>query len=79
MSDEKVKILADQAWCADAAIPIRTRCPEVRDSRPRSTIGNTQTAGTSMAVFRAAFSVQPRPSRRAGSHPPATLPIVAIW
>ena len=42
-------------------------------------IGSTQSAGTSSAVLRAALVLQPRPSRRAGSQPPAMLPMVAIW
>src|SRR5262245_22530295 len=79
MSDENVKMFADQAWCAEAATPMRMTASHMLLTIGASMMGSTHKAGTSIAVFRAAFSDQPREMSLAGSHPPAMLPTVAIW
>src|SRR5205809_3439565 len=77
MSDVSVNTLADHPWCAAAARLISATAPHMLRTPEAVTIGTTATAQTSMAVFRAAFTLQPRWISDDESQPPPTLPMSA--
>ena len=81
MSDENVKRLLTTR-CAGRGAPRRQ--PDQHDRQPHNatsgakTIGSTHSAGTSIAVLRARFSVRPFAISRAGTRRPRP-DLVAIW
>src|SRR5262249_23620452 len=70
--------LADQPWWAAAAMPISATAPHSPDIIGVKTIGTTQRAQISIAVFRALLTDQPRLIKLDDSQTPPTLPISAI-
>ncbi len=69
-----MKMLADQPWCAAAASATRATATHIEDALEVKTMGTTQSAQISMAVFRAALTLKPRRIREPKSQPPPTLP-----
>ena len=78
ISDEMVKILADQPWCAAAAIPISMTDSHRLDVVEAITIGTTANAQISIATFLDLFIVQPCFIKYPESHPPPIEPTSAM-
>src|SRR5580692_1087534 len=78
ISDDKVNRLQEKPWCAAAASPITRTAPHIDAILGAKTMGVTQTAQISIAIFRLAFTVFPRRIKDEEAHPPATLPASAI-
>src|SRR5262249_25560 len=79
MSDASVKTLADQPWCAAAAMPTSITATHSCLAYAAKGIGTTAGAQMSMAVWRERFTVHPRLIRYDDNHPPPMLPTVANW
>src|SRR6516225_2173953 len=77
MSDASVNTLADQPWCAAAAMPTSITATHSCRAYAASGIGTTASAQTSMAVLRDRLTVHPRLIKDEDSHPPPMLPTVA--
>ena len=69
--------LQDHPWCAAAATLINATASQRWLVNPANITGKTATAHASMAVFRAALTLQPRLRSDDESQPPATLPTSA--
>src|ERR1700693_1578761 len=75
ISDDVVNRLADQPWCAPAAIPISAMAVHNDLTLAAVQMGTTRDAQTSMAESRAWLGESPRRWKGAGSQPPPILPI----
>src|SRR5881394_2251510 len=78
VSDTTVYRFAEKPWWAAAAMPIRIVAIQTFVTEAAANTGTTQSAHTSIAVFRAAFADHPRFNSHDESHPPAMLPIPAM-
>ena len=79
MSEASVKMLADHPWCAGGGqADQRDRGPQRSTPSARRRSARTHSAQISIAVLRAAFTVQPRLMKRDESQPPPMLPMSAI-
>src|SRR5512138_2904557 len=78
MSEARVKMLADQPWCAAAARPMTRTAVQRSAVRDTVTIGTTHTAQRGMAALRARLTVQPRLISPEDSQPPPMLPMLVI-
>src|SRR5262245_10911869 len=74
MSEVRVKRLADQPWCAEAAMDTRPTATQRFEARDANMMGTTARAHTSIAVLRAAFTLQPLLMREDDSQPAPVLP-----
>src|SRR5271166_522780 len=77
-SEAMVNRLADQPWCDAVASPTSATATQKFFALAAKRIGKTVSAQVSIAVLRAAFTLQPRFSSRADSQPPAMLPAIDI-
>ena len=78
MSETVVNRFEENPWCADAASPTKKTATHMFDTCVANITGNTHNAHTSIANFRAALTVHPRPSSHDDSQPPPTLPTSAM-
>jgi len=62
MSETVVKRFADQAWCAEAAMPMSTTAVQ-SPTLVTTKIGTTDNAKVNMPVLRARVTVHPLPAR----------------
>src|SRR5512144_215987 len=77
MSDTIVYTLADHPWCAAAASATIATAVHKPVTREANTIGTTASAHASIALFRAALTLQPRAMSADDNQPPPMLPASA--